>query len=173
MIAPSLPGAAAASCGVALFVAVLFIASMRLPGRREYGAHRPDGCRVIYRLNGLFLFLLSLLAAACAELAGLRLGSLIENFWNLLVAANLFAFSLALLLVWTGRATTPPSLRSFFYGAVRDPAFLGVDLKLFSYRPSLIGLMLVAMACAARQYEATGNVTLAMALWLAMLGLYL
>ena len=173
MIAPSLPGAAAACCGVALFVAVLFIASMRLPGRREYGAHRPDGCRVIYRLNGLFVFLLSLLAAACAELAGLRLGSLIENFWNLLIAANLFALAVSVLLAWTGRATTPLSLHSFFYGAVRDPALLGVDLKLFSYRPSLIGLMLVAMACAARQYEATGNVTLAMALWLAMLGLYL
>jgi delta14-sterol reductase len=173
MIAPSFAGAMLATFGILLFVAALFVGSMLLPGRTEAGATRPDGSRVTYRLNGLALFLLTLVVAALLELAGLRLGRLFENFWNLLIAANVFAFATSFLLVWTGRAATRPSLRSFFYGAVRDPALLDVDLKLFSYRPSLIGLMVIAIACAAWQYEETGGLTNAMALWLAMVALYL
>ncbi len=173
MIAPSLSAVALATGGMMLFVAALFVGSMLLPGRAEAGATRPDGSRIAYRLNGLALFMLTLVVAVSLELAGSRLGRLFENFWSLLIAANLFAFFLSILLVWTGRATTRPTLRSFFYGAVRDPALLGIDLKLFSYRPSLVGLMVVAIACAARQCEASGGITLAMALWLGMVIFYL
>jgi delta14-sterol reductase len=173
MIAPSLPAVALATSGIMMFVAALFAGSMLLPGRVEAGATRPDGSRIAYRLNGLALFMLTLVAAAFLEVAGWRLGRLFENFWSLLIAANLFAFFLSFLLAWTGRATTRPTVRSFFYGAVRDPALLGIDLKLFSYRPSLIGLMVVAIACATRQYEASGSITFAMDLWLGMVTLYL
>lgn len=173
MIAPTIGGAALASCGVMAFVALLFAGSLLLPGRVEPGATRPDGSRIAYRLNGLALFLFVLLAAAGVELAGGRLGLLFENYWNLLLAANLFAFAASFALAWAGRGTTKPTLRGFFYGVVRDPALLGADLKLFSYRPSLIGLMVLAVSCAARQYEETGGLSLAMALWLGMLLLYL
>jgi delta14-sterol reductase len=173
MIAPSLASIALATCGTTLFVAALFAGSLLLPGRRELGASRPDGSRIAYRLNGLSLFVLTPLAAAGLELTGWRLGRLFEHFWSLLIAANFFAFALSAVLAWTGRATTKPSVRSFFHGAVRDPALLGIDLKLFSYRPSLIGLMVVAISCVAWQIEALGGVTLAMALWFVMVAVYL
>lgn len=155
------------------FVVLLFLGSTLLPGRVEAGVERTEGGRVHYRLNGLALFLLTLSAAVCGELAGVRIGRLVEYFWSLFIAANILAFSLSFLLVWTGARTTTPSLASFWYGAVRDPSLLGIDLKLFSYRPSLIGLMLLCIACAARQYEMAGGVSLAMSLWLGMVTLYL
>src|SRR5262249_24517846 len=42
---------------------------------------------------------------------------------------------------------------------------LGVDLKLFSYRPSLIGLALVNLSLAAAEYQAQGGLSLDMALY--------
>jgi delta14-sterol reductase len=173
MIAPSTLATLLAGLGIGCFAALLFIGSMLLPGRAESGAPRGDGLAIRYRLNGLALFLLTLAAAAGWELAGFRLGLFIEHYWSLFIAANLLAFGVSFLLVWTGRHATPPGIRSFWYGAVLDPALLGIDLKLFSYRPSLIGLMLLALACAARQYETSGTITLAMALWLGMVALYL
>ena len=173
MTEPSLPATLLAGLGVLCFVALLFLGSLLLPGRVESGAERPDGRVICYRLNGLVLFLVTVAAALAAERAGLRLGRLIEHYWSLLIAANLLAFGLSFLLVWTGRHATPPGIKSFWYGALLDPALLGIDLKLFSYRPSLIGLMVLALACAARQYETTGTLTLAMALWLGMMALYL
>ena len=173
MSAPSLAGTLLAGLGIALFVALLFVGSQLLPGRVETGAKRPDGSAVRYRLNGLALFLASVAAAVACELAFGRLGVVVEHYWDLLIAANLLAFAASFLLVWTGRHKTSPGLASFFYGAVLDPALFGVDLKLFSYRPSLIGLMLIALACAAFQYERSGTLTLAMALWLGMMALYL
>jgi delta14-sterol reductase len=173
MIAPSLDTVLLAGLGVIGFVVLLFLGSMVLPGRAETGVAHEEGKPAQYRLNGFALFLVTVAVAAGCELAGLRLGRMIEHFWSLLVAANILAFAVSFLLVWTGRRTTPPGLASFWYGAVRDPALLGIDLKLFSYRPSLIGLMLLSIACAARQYEATGTLTLAMALWLGMITIYL
>ena len=104
MIAPSLSAVAVATCGTTLFVAVLFAGSLLIPGRTELGANRPDGSRIAYRLNGLSLFVLATLAALCLELVGCHLGTLFEHFWSLLIAANIFAFALSAILVWTGRA---------------------------------------------------------------------
>jgi Delta14-sterol reductase len=44
-------------------------------------------------------------------------------------------------------------VREFFYGVERDPAWAGVDLKMFSYRPSLIGLALINVSFAFAQWE--------------------
>src|SRR5438874_11555086 len=117
MIAPSLSAVTLATCGTTLFVAALFAGSLLMPGRLELGANRSDGSGIAYRLNGLSLFMLTTLAALCIELAGWQFGRLFEFFWSLLIAANIFAFTLSAVLVWTGSTTTKPGLRSFFYGA--------------------------------------------------------
>ena len=46
-----------------------------------------------------------------------------------------------------------------------NPTLLGVDLKMFSYRPSLIGLALLNISFAVAQYETYGQLTLGMALY--------
>jgi delta14-sterol reductase len=159
--------------GVAAFVAVLFGLTLVLPGPVHEGAPRPDGGRPSYRLNGLAIFALVMVAAAACQAAGWSLGVLARNFWPLCLGANLLAFAAAAVLLLLGREPRQGWLRGYFYGRDRDPTLLGVDLKLFSYRPSLIGLALINLSFAALQIETEGRLSLAMAAYQAMTLLYI
>lgn len=164
-----------ASAMVPAFVSLLFIGSMVLPGRRVEGAG-PQENRTVYKLNGLALFLLTAVAMSLAQVFGwFSLATLHAHFAALFVVANGFAFVLSGLLYWQGRRARGASsgaLRDFFYGSELNPAFLGVDLKLYSYRPSLIGLALLNASFAVVQYEAYGQLTLAMILYQAFTFIY-
>ena len=149
------------------FVAVLFIGSVVLPGRTYLGAELADGSRIQYRLNGLGLLVLVLTAVGVlTATAPWVLVWPYHLFVPLLVGANVFAFTLAALLYWYGRPSVPVGtadtgglLRGLFYGAQLNPTWVGVDLKMFSYRPSLIGLLLLDYSFAAAQYERYGYLT--------------
>src|SRR5215831_3950821 len=58
-------------------------------------------------------------------------------------------------------------------GVELNPTWLGVDLKLFAYQPSLIGLALLNAAFAYQQYETYGRLSTSMLLYQAFWGLYL
>ncbi|MCY4221315.1 MAG: DUF1295 domain-containing protein [Thiotrichales bacterium] len=157
----------------AVFVGALFVGSALLPGRRVKG---PDlgGTSITYKLNGLTLLLLTTLAVGVAQISGaFSLSFLYTHFFALFVVANIFAFAVSGGLYWGGvrkqarKQTEPPPgfWRGYFYGVELNPACLGVDLKLFSYRPSLIGLALFNASFAVVQYETYGHLTLAMALY--------
>ena len=83
-------------------------------------------------------------------------------FGPLLVVANIFAFALAWLLYRAGPSSSRPTerfnlgrtIKDYYYGREGDPSLAGFDLKLFSYRPSLIGLELLAHLARLRS---TGN----------------
>jgi delta14-sterol reductase len=169
---PSLISVAVAGGAIAVFVAALFLLSLLVPGRRLAGVVQPDGRRHLYTLNGLALFLIVLAAVTIIESSGFSLGILLRWYWALFVAANIMAFAATGLMMWLARGTVPIGLRSYYYGALRDPTLFGIDLKLFSYRPSLIGLALFNIACATYQREATGTTNLAMALYLGMSLIY-
>src|SRR5262249_19037379 len=81
-------------------------------------------------------------------------------------------FAAAGIIMWAGRGPTRVGLPSYYYGALRDPTLFGLDLKMVSYPPSLIGLALFNIACAAYQREATGTTSLAMAVYLFMTLIY-
>ena len=83
------------AAGFFFFVALLWIGSMLLPGRIEKGAVLPDGSRRSYRLNGLYLFLTVIVAAAMASVAGFSLAPLAKNVSAVFVVANVFAISLS------------------------------------------------------------------------------
>ena len=157
------------------FVAVLFLGSILLPGRRIAGPDAEGGQRV-YKLNGLALFLAAAVAAGFAQAFGwFSLSVLHTHFAALFVAANGFAFALAGWLYLRGVLApdaSPGFLRGFFYGVDAGPVWLGLDLKLFSYRPSLIGLALINASFAVAQYETYGELTLAMALYQVFTFLY-
>ncbi|MEA2754342.1 MAG: Delta14-sterol reductase, partial [Aliidongia sp.] len=169
---PSLISVAVAGGAIAVFIAALFLLSLLVPGRRLAGVVQPDGRRHLYTLNGLALFLIVLAAVTIIESSGFSLGILLRWYWALFVAANIMAFAATGLMMWLARGTVPIGLRSYYYGALRDPTLFGIDLKLFSYRPSLIGLALFNIACATYQREATGTTNLAMALYLGMSLIY-
>jgi Delta14-sterol reductase len=155
------PGAAAA--GVAVFVGALFVASRLVPGPAHEGLAAADGTRRRYVLNGLRLFVLTGAVVALAAMTNTwSPATIVERFGAIFGAANVLAFAVALALYVTGRRRQrrglldggpAAMLRDFFYGVERDPAWLGVDLKMFSYRPSLIGLALINVAFAFAQWE--------------------
>ena len=150
------------------FVGVLFVGSMLLPGRRVRGPE-VEGQSTTYTLNGLALFLMTVIVVCLAQIFGwFSLSVLHTHFAALFVAANVFAFALSGWLYWRGikpRDAPPGPWKGFFFGVELNPTWFGVDLKLFSYRPSLIGLALFNASFAVVQYETYGGLTLAMALY--------
>ena len=164
-----------AAAMVAVFVGALFAGSMFLPGRRIEG---PDvgGKSITYKLNGLALLLFTAIAAGVAQVTGaFSLSSLITHFLALFAVANVFAFAFSGWLYWRSARKSSGSrgfLRGFFFGAELNPTLLGVDLKMFSYRPSLIGLALFNTSFAVVQYETYGHLTLAMALYQVLTWVY-
>ena len=152
----------------AVFVGAIFAGSILVPGRRVKGPEL-GGESITYRLNGLALLLLTALAAGVAQVSGaFSLSSLHTHFFGLFVVANLFAFGFSGWLYWRGarkQAESPGFRQGFFAGVELNPSLLGVDLKMFSYRPSLIGLALLNTSFAVVQYEIYGQLTLAMAVY--------
>ena len=170
------PGAVLEAAALLLvFVGVLFLGSMALPGTRIEGP-QVDGKSRTYRLNGLALFLATVVVMALAHVSGwFSLSALHTRFAALFVAANVFSFALSGLLYWRGaraQEAAPGFWRGFFFGRDLSPAWFGVDLKMFSYRPSLIGLALFNASFAVAQYETYGGLTLAMALYQVFTFLY-
>jgi Delta14-sterol reductase len=148
------------------FIAALFAGSRFLPGERARGAPLPGGGQETYTLNGFRLFLV--VVAATAALLLLRPSALAHVhavFWPLFAVANVSAFAFSIYLATTGDRTVKrrPGALGFvldcFYGVELNPRVRGVDLKLFSYRPSLMGLGLLNVSFAAAQYQELGYVT--------------
>lgn len=160
------------------FVAMLLAARV-LPGRSVLGFAQPDGQRKRYRLNGLAQFVLThMVVITGARVFGLSLAPLVTTwFWPLFAAANLFAVVWALALYVGGRrrghAGTGNFLRDVWMGVELNPTWGGVDLKVFAYQPSLIGLGILVAAFGWAQVEATGSMTPQMVLYQAFWWLYL
>jgi delta14-sterol reductase len=161
------PGLLAAAAIFAGFAGALFVGSRLVPGARAKGAVLPGGGQETYTLNGLRLFLA--VAAATAAILVIRPSALAfvhASFWPLFVVVNVFAFASSAYLAARGRRVTRsarPGLAGFvvdaFYGVELNPKLLGLDLKLFSYRPSLMGLGLLNVSFAAAQVGEMGHLT--------------
>ncbi len=150
------------------FVIALFIGSKLLPGRRV--ALKDDsGSPRIFKLNGLVLFLITILVVGIGQIMDwFSLVFLYNHFVALFIWANVLAFVLTGWLYWRGsRGSGEPKgfLHGFFFGRDLNPVWLGVDLKFFSYRPSLIALALFNISFAVVQFEADGQLSTAMLLY--------
>ena len=177
----SLAVALAGYCG---FFFALLLASRVLPGKRVLGFAQPDGQRKTYVLNGLSLFVLTHMVVIAGTLAlGLSLAPLITtHFWPLVIAANVFSIAWSLLLYVRGRERGAPLpgkpsgrglVRDFCMGVELNPTWKDVDLKVFAYQPSLIGLGLLVAAFGYAQHEQLGHLTPQMVLYQAFWWLYL
>ena len=159
-----------------VFVGVLMLGSKWLPGRREVGRPDADGTTRTYKLNGLALFLTVMLLAVLGDVFDvISLSVLHTHFAELFIVANVFACVMSAGLYWLAsrsRSESPGLLRGFFFGSQLNPTWFGVDLKLFSYRPSLIGLALFNVSFAVVQYDTYGELTLQMILYQAFTLLY-
>lgn len=176
------------------FIVVLFVLSLIVPGKRQPGVRNRDGSQVTYTLNGFAIFLTVVALGAL----GVRFGVLdltfpVRNFAGLLIAANVFAFTWTFLLYARGRSkglggphghdghdghgtrsSGPIQLvKDLFYGVELNPSIAGIDLKLFSYRPSLIGLGVLNVSFAFAQIAKYGHLSTAMILFQVFYFLYL
>lgn len=151
-----------------VFVGVLFVGSVLVPGCRIEGPDMEGNSRV-YKLNGLALFLITVFVAGLVQTFGwFSLSVLYSHFAALFLVANIFAFLLAGWLYIQAARTRGAATgfwRGYFFGMESNPTWFGVDVKLFSYRPSLIGLALFNASFAVMQYEIYGELTLAMMLY--------
>ena len=150
------------------FVIALFIGSKVLPGRRVELKDDSSNSR-IFKLNGLVLFLITILVVGIGQILGwFSLAFLYNHFVALFICANVLAFALSGWLYWRGSSVPAGSkgfLQGFFFGRDLNPVWLGIDLKFFSYRPSLIALALFNISFAVVQFEADGQLSTAMLLY--------
>jgi Delta14-sterol reductase len=160
-----------AALGIAGFIVALFLLSLALPGPVRARAGGSVGSRD--RLSGLLVMGLVLSTALAVQLTSPRLALLTRHFWSLIIAANGLAWAGALLLFLTHSTPGRRRAADFFFGIVRHPVLCGLDLKMFSYRPSLLGLLVMNLAFAAEQWRRTGRLTLAMAFYQAFTLLYI
>ncbi|HEY8123585.1 MAG TPA: hypothetical protein VII78_19855 [Myxococcota bacterium] len=159
------------------FLAVLFAGARFLPGIERVGYPQPDGTRKRYALTGMTLFFLTNVALGVVVVLralghDVSLTPIAQHFWSLLIVAlALSAAITAALLAWGRRAgpvcrspegsdlPLPAFVREIWFGNECNPEFLGVDLKMFLYQPSLIGAYLMNVSFAFAQWERHGAVT--------------
>lgn len=118
--------------------------------------------------------MVTLAVALIAGSLGFDLAILARHVWSEIIAANLLAWPAALVLYVTGRpAGRRRRLPDYFFGIALAPSLYGLDLKVFSYRPSLIGLALMNLSFGVLQYRQTGTVTATMAIYQLMTFAYI
>ena len=157
------------------FCALLFLGSFILPGEKIKGPDADGGERT-YKMNGLALFIATVVFVALAELLSwFSLSTLHDHFFALFIVANVLAFAFAGFLYFFGqRSSDAPQgfLKGYFEGIHSGPVWFDIDIKLFSYRPSMIGLALLNASFAIVQYQTMGELTLAMILYQAFTFIY-
>lgn len=143
---------------------VMFLGTMFLPGKVHQGCVLSDADRKSYKLNGLLLFIVTTLGTVVlTQVFHLSLAPLHTYFWSLFIIANLFAFTWTGILYVKGKypsiQVSTTILKDLWFGVELNPTWLGVDLKMFAYQPSLIGLGLLNATFADVQYEKYGEIS--------------
>ncbi|EDM76522.1 c-24(28) sterol reductase, putative [Plesiocystis pacifica SIR-1] len=162
------------------FIVLLFLLTKFLPGPRVQGQPLPastgqGGKRLTYKMNGMALFVAThMLIFVVLHRLGWSLTPLLREFWSLLVAANLITLAWLALMFRAGKRKLAEAAKAgeddaelrehgplsrLWLGIELNPSLWGVDLKVFAYQPSLIGLGVLNVAFAVAQYEALGHLT--------------
>lgn len=144
-----------------------------LPGKEYPGVPLSDGTLLKYKCNGVVVMGAFVTALAIAHWNGNIDGAWVaDNYAELFVAANIFAFTFSFFLFIKGRLARPPNwlrhrsaLQDFVLGAELNPFFLGLNLKFFSYRPSMAGWLAVNLSFLCKQYATLGFITSRMLLY--------
>ncbi len=172
---------------VTTFLGGLFLGSIVLPGFRHPGQPLKDGTRLDYKLSGLVLFFATHVVLALGiAFAGWSLTPLLTHFWSLFLVVNGYAFAISAYLYVSGHVRArkagtpverhselPPLLNDLWMGVELNPRRVGVDLKMYMYHPSLIGLAVMNAAFANAQVELYGHMTPEMWLYQAFTWSYL
>jgi delta14-sterol reductase len=155
------------------FVGALFVGARLLPGLERSGYPQPDGTTREYKLTGMTLLFVAHGAAFVAVFGfGVSLTPVVRHFWSLFAVANALAIAISLSL-YARASRRESALRDLFLGTDLNPTWLGVDLKMFMYQPSLIGVNLLVVSFANAQHDLYGSLTPQMCCLLAFWWAYL
>lgn len=154
------------------FVFALWLGSLLLPGLERKGYPLPDGSRRTYKLTGMTLYFMTHIALGVATFGfGFSLTPVVTHFWSVFIVANALAFVLTAFLFARGKRKgtlkyphpagnpLPLWLQDLWFGSEQNPELLGVDLKMFLYQPSLIGVYLIILSFAYAQHDRYGTIT--------------
>ena len=155
------------------FIVVLFISALVLPGLDRRGYPLRNGDTKEYKLTGMTLFFLLHIFLGIAIFGfKISLVPIIQNFWSLFIVANGIAMLWSLALYLYGKRSgnvlktevghelsLPGWVKDTWFGNELNPTWLGVDLKMFMYQPSLLGVYLVVLSFAYAQYDRHGFIT--------------
>jgi delta14-sterol reductase len=169
-----------------VYLGAMFLGAMLLPGIDREGHPQPNGERLPYKLTGMTLFFMTHVVVGVLVWGfGMSLTPLVTHFGSLLVVANLVAFVWLGALYLHGRRAgaykvphaaesgLPVLVKDLWFGNELNPRWLGVDLKMFLYQPSLIGVGLMVVAFAFAQHERHGTLTPQMLCFVAFWWVYL
>lgn len=145
------------------------------PGKLVEGTELPGGGRLKYKMNGLFSLSFTAALAAALHFSGvLRLTVLYDQFGALLSVMTIFAYGFSAFLYVYGKrhgqqgSVSGLFIHDFWMGTGHNPRLpVGglFDLKFFcEARPGLILWMLFNASFAVTQYEAHGQLSVAMML---------
>lgn len=159
------------------FTLALFVLSIVVPGPVREGAPLKDGSRRKYKLNGLPILGITAASLGLAQWLGVfSLAIVPAHILAIFVAANVISIALTAWLYFSGRnrkdAVREGLFADLWYGVELNPELLGVDLKMWAYRPSLIGLAVINASFAVVQWERDGALSTAMILYQAFTAIY-
>jgi Delta14-sterol reductase len=168
------------------FVGALWLGARFLPGLERKGYRQSDGTQKNYKLSGMTLYFMTHIALGVATFGfGVTLTPVITHFWSIFIVANALAVTLTLYLLARSRRRgalkyphpagnpLPPWLQDLWFGGEQNPDLFGVDLKMFLYQPSLIGVYLIVVSFAYAQHDRHGIITPQMACLVAFWFFYL
>jgi delta14-sterol reductase len=151
------------------YLALFLVGSRLLPSYSHVGTPLIDGSRHTFQLNGLLLYVLSVVGMLGGHYLGWFDGTLLyEYFPSLFVQANIVAFLLSFYLYFKGRAAGKDEgsfLLSFWAGTELMPYWRDVPLKLFWLKPSMTLWILLNLSFLLKQVQLYGRVFPAMALF--------
>lgn len=169
---PSIDGLIHSTGYFLAYMSLMFLAARYFP---KIQAKSP---KKLYNLTGLYVFLATtviIIVGYATKTISLLL--IVENFLSLFIVINVFAilFSLYLFQRSVAIKAAPKANRPIDYwnGREKDPMLWDVDLKIFFYQPSLIGLALVNVALAEAQWTLHGKLTTGMICYQVFWYLYL
>jgi len=151
------------------FLGFLLVLGIVIPGKVQHGTTLNDGSKLSYKCNGLniLLFLLPF-CYVCTKIGLFPATILVDYFVPVCLAVNIFAIGLTFWLYYKGhRDGAKPSgslYHDFVMGMELNPRALGVDIKLFSLRPAMMGWLLINLSFLAKQAE-LGPITMPMMLY--------
>ncbi|MGZ3428547.1 MAG: hypothetical protein ACXVCV_17965 [Polyangia bacterium] len=162
------------------FVGGLFVLRKVVPGPMHRGQLLRDDTRKEYKLNAFYILLLVCALLAVGQVThAFSLTTVHRLFWPLFVVGNALAILQSAWLFLRGRRARRARgdelksvLHDFWFGAELNPDLWGVDLKMFAYVPSLIGLLVLNLSFAVAQWEALGHLTTRMMLYEAFFTIY-